>query len=94
MCGWALKRFGKSSVNFCSDMTVGSGAGESRKLLRMDSSEGGMMNVDVVVQTMQICRVCYFFLETLSRTEVDNILHVNKEYGKRMNRRMEINSLL
>jgi hypothetical protein len=72
MCGWALKRFGKSSVNFCSDMTVGSGAGESRKLLRMDSSEGGMMNVDVVrsveYEDMQRCRdaeyVFLFFLET------------------------------
>lgn len=32
-------------MNFCSDMTVGSGAGESRKLLRMDSSEGDMMSM-------------------------------------------------
>jgi hypothetical protein len=92
MCGWALKRFGKSSVNFCSDMTVGSGAGESRKLLRMDSSEGGMMNVDVVrsveYEDMQRCRDAEYVFPfswrlRLSRTEVDNILHVNKEYRKR-----------
>lgn len=49
------------------------------------------MCVDVV---MQICRdavpsiVLFFSLETLTRTEVDNILHVNKEYEK-MNRRIE-----
>jgi hypothetical protein len=31
-------------VNFCSDITVGSGAGDSRKLLKMDSSVGAMMD--------------------------------------------------
>lgn len=31
-------------MNFCRDSTVGSGAGESRKLLRIDSSEGAMID--------------------------------------------------
>ena len=32
-------------MNCCSDMTVGKGAGDRRKLLRIDSSEGGIVFV-------------------------------------------------
>jgi hypothetical protein len=43
MCGWPRRRLGKSSVNFCRERTVGNGAGESRKLLSMDSSVGAIL---------------------------------------------------
>lgn len=32
-------------MNFCRDITVGKGAGERRKLLRMDSSDGAMIAI-------------------------------------------------
>jgi hypothetical protein len=62
----------QSSV-ICSDMTVGSGAGESRKLLRMDSSEGGMMNVDVVRRAHPHIRTMYRELQQIREQDMDRV---------------------